>query len=291
MVDGCHGEGGTLVQKLPKGISLLSPSSLEKLCSRHDVLLSLLPNGVQRRIIQKGKMIRWSPVEGVLSHLSKCRNTEICWNSTEILELPLSSTTSDQSLFWPQLSADLMLANRTVRNSIVFKDKSYLTLNNTVWYIPTWFSFLWSPGQPGFKLTVLQRPWRKGGLACPDLHKYFLTALLSHAHSWLISVESNAAVVLEAACPGSYKALWNLIYRGPGAPFPLTVAMRAVWRACSVANVLRPMPPGHISPLWFNPLLSEFMSIPDPSVWAHKGFEYVDQICTRGQLQTFDGLK
>lgn len=61
-----------------------------------------------------------------------------------------------------------------------------------------------------------------------------------------------------------------------------------------MALSLCPMPSGYIcphNPLWFNPSLSEFMSIPDPSVWALMVIKNVDQICAGGQLQNFDGLK
>lgn len=113
-------------------------------------------------------------------------------------------------------------------------------------------SFLWGTGHLRFTLRVLQRPWGEEGLACPDLHSYFVAALLSHIHNWLVSDESNVAVVLEAACVRSYKVLQNLLYQGPSPPFPLTTTMRALLRAWSVENSMRPMPPGHISP--HNPL-------------------------------------
>lgn len=61
---------------------------------------------------------------------------------------------------------------------------------------------------------MLQRPWLQGGLACPDLYKYFLDAMLMHAYNWLIADDSNAAVVLEASYVGFYEALKNPIYMG-----------------------------------------------------------------------------
>lgn len=56
-------------------------------------------------------------------------------------------------------------------------------------------SFVWGRRRSCFRLTVLE------ALACPDLHKYYLAAQLTHAHNWLVSDESNVAVMLEAACP------------------------------------------------------------------------------------------
>lgn len=69
---------------------------------------------------------------------------------------------------------------------------------------------------------------------------------------------------------------------------------KTVLKAWSAANSLHPMSPGHIlqhNPLWFNLKLLEFMSVPDPSVWALNGIKYLDQICTGGWLRTFDKLK
>lgn len=83
---------------------------------------------------------------------------------------------------------------------------------------------------------MLQRPWHKEGLACLDLYKYFLATQLSHVHNWLIAVDTNAALVLEAACLGSYEALRNL--RGLNAPLALTRAMKTVLKAWSTAKAL-----------------------------------------------------
>lgn len=145
-----------------------------------------------------------------------------------------------------------------LRHSPVWIPKKVFRLMNT-----TLLAFLWGTGQPRFKLAVLQRPWKEGGLACPDLHRYFLAAQLSHAHNWLVSDESNADVVLETACLGSYEALRNLVYRGPSALFHWTVAMRTVLRVWSAALSLCPMPSGHISPHtppWFNPSLGVYVN-------------------------------
>lgn len=52
--------------------------------------------------------------------------------------------------------------------------------------------------------------------------------MLMHAHNWLITDDSNAAVALEGSYVGLYEALKNLIYRGSTAPLPLTIAMKTV---------------------------------------------------------------
>lgn len=72
---------------------------------------------------------------------------------------------------------------------------------------------------------ILRGPWTQGGLACLDLQKYYYAALLSYAHNWVISDDTNASVVLEAAFLGSYESLRNVLYyRGPQAPFHLTLS-------------------------------------------------------------------
>lgn len=110
---------------------------------------------------------------------------------------------------------------------------------------------------------------------CPDFFfLYFIAAMLTHADKWLVSDASNAAVTLEAAVVGSFEALRNILYRGPGAPHPLTISMKTVLRAWSGLSGLRAGDPkGHFpnTPLWLNPSLPEFYSIPDPIVWASKG--------------------
>lgn len=142
-------------------------------------------------------------------------------------------------------------------------------------------------------MTVLQRPWLQGGLACQDLHKYLLATMLTHAHIWLMQSETNEAVVLEASCVDSSETLKNLLYRGVSASL-LTAAMKAVLKAWLLAQALRPSSPNRISPhshLWLNPLLPEFATIPDPQVWAVKGNKYLEQICLDGELKLFDTLK
>lgn len=78
------------------------------------------------------------------------------------------------------------------------------------------------------ELPSLCRPWAQGGLACPDLQKYFLAALLMHAHNWVTSDDINASVVLEAAYSGSYEFLRFLPYCGLQAPFRLTISTKVV---------------------------------------------------------------
>lgn len=132
----------------------------------------------------------------------------------------------------------------------------------------------------------------EGGLACPDLQKYFHAALLSHAHNWVFSDESNAAVVLEETYLGSHESLRNALFRGVKAPFPLTHSMKAVikvWQLLVCKHSEDPYTRFPNTPLWLNPQLSEFLTVPDP--WAARGVKKLDPICSNGSLLSFDFLK
>lgn len=53
----------------------------------------------------------------------------------------------------------------------------------------------------------------------------------------------------------------------------------------------RPVLPGHgsqLNPLWFNPMLAELVSIPDPHIWAARGIKCLKQICTEGEVRPLD---
>lgn len=45
------------------------------------------------------------------------------------------------------------------------------------------------------------------------------------------------------------------------------------------------------TPLWLNPVLPEFQSIPDPALWATKGIKTIEHICIDGVLIPFNALK
>lgn len=74
------------------------------------------------------------------------------------------------------------------------------------------------------------------GPSLSHLFVFFLAAMLTHAHNWLLSDTSSAAVTLEAAIVGSYDSLWNVLFRGIKAlHFPATFK-RTVIRAWFMAT-------------------------------------------------------
>lgn len=42
---------------------------------------------------------------------------------------------------------------------------------------------------------------------------------------------------------------------------------------------------------WFNPLLAEFHSIPEPRIWAARGIKVIEHICGEGAILPFNALK
>lgn len=152
--------------------------------------------------------------------------------------------------------------------------------------------FIWGGGTPRLARSTLWLPVDLGGLALPNFQIYFWAAMLVTVHWWCQGWRSNAAVCLEANSLGSLTDLRNFPYRGPGAypvvPGP-TLATWKVW----VAAIRRFRRPGQLSsahPLWGNPALQHFRTIPDPQVWARYGIITLEHIMPRGELLSFQGL-
>lgn len=114
------------------------------------------------------------------------------------------------------------------------------------------------------------------------------------AHRWWCPPEDDAAVTLEAAIVGSFEALSHLLYRGGGAPYPITTSMKATIRAWGMANGMEPSSTQAMSPhapLWNNPQLPHFFKIPDPIVWTKHGIKKIVDIVHSGTIMQFDCLK
>lgn len=85
---------------------------------------------------------------------------------------------------------------------------------------------------------------------------------------------------------GSYAALSNLPFRGLRASSSMMLLMRTTVRVWQEARAIFGWP-HHVSlhtPLWGNPMLPHFVSIPDPSLWAKKGITSVKHIVQDGRL-------
>lgn len=86
----------------------------------------------------------------------------------------------------------------------------------------------------------------------------------------------------------------NALFRGVKAPFPLTHSMKAdikVWQLLVCKHSEDPHTWSPDTPLWLNPQLSEFLTVPDPRFWAARGVKKLDHIFSNGSLLSFDSLK
>lgn len=101
-------------------------------------------------------------------------------------------------------------------------------------------------------------------------------------------------MVLEVALFGSYESLKNALYRGSRVQHTLPLSVKAVIRVWQMQVCKRREDSNRWSPatpLWFNPLVPEFQSIPDPALWTTKGIKAIEHICVDGVLIPFDTLK
>lgn len=109
-----------------------------------------------------------------------------------------------------------------------------------------------------------------GRLALLDYWTYYWVAIIVTAHWWFLHSWANAVVCLEAVTLGSLQELGNLVHWGPQAypnlPYPTRVMLR-VWGIARLL-FLQPHRWSPFCPLWGNPNLPHFRSLPDPELWA-----------------------
>lgn len=93
----------------------------------------------------------------------------------------------------------------------------------------------------------------------------------------------------------SYEALRHLPYRGLKSPDSPTHSMNAVMKEWLLANPKQSdnlaLCHSPATPLRLNPMLSEFLTILDPSIWAVKGIKTLENICEGATLNSFEWLK
>lgn len=140
--------------------------------------------------------------------------------------------------------------------------------------------------------STLQLPVHCGGLALPNLLIYYWAAVLVTVRWWFEQSRSNAATCLEAAIIGSFTELGNIAYRGPSAysllPGPTRMTLK-VW-AVARKRFLCPCQYSPFTPLWGNPSLPHFKTIPDPQLWARFGIKVLKDIIHSGALLLFQEL-
>lgn len=154
-------------------------------------------------------------------------------------------------------------------------------------------SFVWAGAAPRIAKHTLQLSLMEGGLSLPNFKKYYWAAVLVSVRWWFTQDRANPAVNLEAAILGSYSELSNLVYRGPRYSPRVTTLMKTtvrVWGQVSGylnnRNAVSPY-----TPLWGNPKLPHFQSIPDPQVWARYEIRTIRHIFKDDRLMSFTELK
>lgn len=248
---------------------------------------SILPLGPEAQIRRDNTLpLRWV---SSITYLG-VKITENIQDYMKLNLLPLVTRLKQKTQIWIKLPLSLM-----GRVSLI-KMKFLSVILDFLCHSPIWISkafcstldgiigsFIWYPKSPRINIKTLQEPWGQGGLALPDWHKYYLAGQMVFARRWLMADAGDSATVLEAAHMGSYEGLRLALYRGPKSILPITVSMKVTIRAWDVTTTL--VSPSYLgvspsTPLWFNPNLEHFCSIPDPTVWADKGIKKTGGYCT-----------
>lgn len=196
---------------------------------------------------------------------------------------PVVQETQKRLKSWESLPLSIMGRINLFKMKILPKF-TYLFRHSPQWIPKSFFihlhrllaSFIWGSQSPRYSWTTLIRPTSQGGLACPDLHKYYLAAQLVTAAWWFNPDISNPATQIEAAVLGSLEALKFLLFRGPRAPYPLTPSMRTTLRAWGAIS------PN--APLWLNSTLKHIFKLPEHHAWTKFNIKTVTQIVSNQSL-------
>lgn len=214
--------------------------------------------------------------------------------------LPLLRLIREKCQSWSALALNL-IGCINILKMIILPKVTYFFRNSPTWIPVSFFreverciiSFIWHGSVPRLAKSTLYLPTNLGGLALPDLRVYYWASMLVTVYWWFEGKRSNAAVCLEAACLGSLQALQNLAYRGLGAhgdlPAP-TVATVRVWGVARRRFFQRERW-SPVQPLWGNPNLPHFRTIPDPQIWARHGIKTLRDIMPTGVLLSFAQLR
>lgn len=110
---------------------------------------------------------------------------------------------------------------------------------------------------------------------------------------WLSEDPANPASSLEAAILGSYTELRNLIHRGLRSNPKITLPMKTTLKIWDTVNkqLIKLEEWSPTTPLWGNPCLPHFCTIPDPVAWARYGIVALGDVVSQGQLLSFDTLR
>lgn len=144
-----------------------------------------------------------------------------------------------------------------------------------------------------YKLTTLMHRCDQGGLAFPDLHKYFLDTQLVTAVWWLSTDLTNSSTQLEAAVVGSIEALKGIVFRGRRAHYHLTALILNTIRAWEAGLRSEHYSKEAISPyatLWLNPTHPQCYKLPEPIAWTKYNVKLLYLVVTGQQMSPFSTL-
>lgn len=122
---------------------------------------------------------------------------------------------------------------------------------------------------------------------------YYWANVLVTVPRWFAQPRDNLLLHLRQRYLCSYASLSNLPFRGPQSSPALTTPMKTtllVWeqaRAQYVADDTY----SPFTPLWGNPNLSHFHTIPDPSLWARYAITLLKHIMPQGSLLSINMLQ
>lgn len=141
-------------------------------------------------------------------------------------------------------------------------------------------AFVWAGKPPRVAKRILYLPLSGGGLALPNFQTYYWAAIFVTVRWWFSQLRQNPAVTLVAATLGSYAAFSNLVFRGKRACPSMTAPMWTTLKVWQESRIVYKKP-FHISshmPLWTNPMLPHFQTLPDLSLCAGKGILIIKHI-------------
>ena len=131
------------------------------------------------------------------------------------------------------------------------------------------------------------RPVEQGGLAFPDLYKYYLATQLVTIRRWLNPDGYDPATMVEAAVVQSLEALQALPFCGLKCRrdlTPLMITTIKVWKAgiARESNLKTDISPN--TPLWRNPELVHLSSIQDSRAWTKYEVKKISQVIHEGKI-------
>ncbi|OCT55514.1 hypothetical protein XELAEV_18001675mg [Xenopus laevis] len=153
--------------------------------------------------------------------------------------------------------------------------------------------FIWGNKQARISLKTLTAPKTLGGLACLHFLLYYLAAQLVYVAWSLNPSAEHAAFPILAEAAGSVEALTNTILRGTthrGCPPSTLKMLPSIWETALRYDKTRQIDVSPYTPIWCNPKLRHFLTIPDPALWARYNIKYIGQLYENQGFKSYEDL-